>query len=61
MKHTWQLDKDGDIDDFAYEVEEDGRCCNGPKCIICGFCFCHHCNPYGYNDNACPGEIDDNK
>lgn len=59
MKHTWKLDEDGDIDDFAYNTEgsDSEMICNGPVCKICGFSFCHHCNPYGYYDNTCPGEV----
>lgn len=48
-KHKWI--KDGkDIDIFAFE---EGGYHNGPRCSVCGFGFCHHCYPEGYN-TGCP-------
>ena len=48
MKHRWQTYGE-DIDIFAYMV---GEYHNGPRCVTCGFGFCHHCNPGGY-ETAC--------
>jgi len=48
-KHKWVKDSK-DIDIFAY-IE--GEYHNGPKCSVCGFGFCHHCYPGGY-DTSCP-------
>ena len=49
-KHKWIKEKGGGIDIFAYE---EGEYHNGPKCSVCGFGFCHHCYPEGYN-TSCP-------
>lgn len=38
-QHQWIKNEDGEIDIFAYEVGS----CNGPKCSICGYGYCHHC------------------
>lgn len=40
-KHKWKRDKDGKIDDFAWEYEF----CNGVVCERCGESVCVHCNP----------------
>ena len=37
--HTWKRDENGKIDIFAY----DHNFHNGPRCIVCGYGFCHHC------------------
>lgn len=51
MKHYWIEDEDGSIDTFRAEnMPSDFH--NGPKCLKCGFEFCHHCNPEGY-DTEC--------
>ena len=65
-QHKWQLDPDMDgllnsddrynqdgkaIDIFAYE----SGYCNGPKCMVCGYTGCHHCDKDMYN-MSCPGE-----
>lgn len=39
-EHDWIKDKDGEIDIFAYE----SGYCNGPKCSVCGYEYCHHCH-----------------
>lgn len=49
--HVWQRDGDR-IDLFAYEENE---YCNGPRCIRCGYGFCHHCTN-GYVDHPCTGK-----
>lgn len=39
--HQWQIDSfDGELDIFAYEA---GDFHNGPRCVKCGYGFCHHC------------------
>jgi hypothetical protein len=50
MKHKWQKTTDGKINEWAVS----GGYCNGPKCVECGYSFCEHCNPNGYN-SECPG------
>ena len=37
--HVWQTTEYG-VDIFAYSPSE---YCNGPRCIHCGYGFCHHC------------------
>lgn len=37
--HAWQLDEDGEIDDFAYDGDEH----NGPRCTLCDESYCQHC------------------
>lgn len=37
--HLWQVDEFGDVDTFAFNHEPH----NGPKCMTCGYHFCHHC------------------
>jgi len=47
IKHSY----DSETDIFAAEnMPSDYH--NGPKCSECGFEFCHHCNPEGY-DTKC--------
>lgn len=48
-KHSWCKDDDGNIDVFGYSE----GFCNGPKCEICGYSFCHHCYPNRYSDENC--------
>ena len=48
-KHIW-LKSGKDIEIFAYTA---GEYHNGPKCKVCGFNFCHHCFPKGY-ETTCP-------
>jgi len=48
--HRWETDEDGDIDIFAYNPEDPH---NGPRCVKCGYGFCHHCED-GPNEE-CPG------
>lgn len=51
MKHRFQLDADGNIDDFVV----DAGYCNGPACSRCNGAWCHHCNP-GVYEEECPGD-----
>ncbi len=39
--HVWAINEYGFIDLFAYES---GQIHNGPRCINCGYGFCHHCS-----------------
>ena len=53
LAHEWKKhDYDDDIDVFGAE-DLVSPYCNGPKCVRCGFEFCHHCDPDGYADK-CP-------
>lgn len=40
-KHKWRKDKNGEIDDFAFDYDYH----NGVACEICGEAVCVHCNP----------------
>lgn len=40
-KHKWRKDKNGEIDDFAFDYDYH----NGVVCEICGKAVCVHCNP----------------
>lgn len=44
-EHLWRKDENGKIDTSAWEYEF----CNGPFCERCGYSFCIHCDPDGYN------------
>jgi hypothetical protein len=48
-EHDWYRDKNGDIDDYAY----DGDYHNGPMCKRCHYGFCIHCDPDGWNKKPC--------
>lgn len=48
-QHSWVRNEDGEIDEFAMEYEYH----NGPVCEFCGYFFCIHCTPDGYNDTDC--------
>jgi hypothetical protein len=50
-QHKWQI-RNGEPDIFAYAEGYH----NGPKCIVCGYYFCQHCNPNGWNTSC--GSID---
>lgn len=47
-EHKWRM-KYGEIDRFAFE----SGFCNGPVCERCGYSFCVHCNPDGFDEQAC--------
>ena len=53
MKHRWILDEHGNIDKWQFEY---GDIHNGPKCELCGFTFCMHCNPEYMDLDDCPGQ-----
>jgi len=38
--HIWKRDETGNVDIFAYDYDYH----NGPRCIKCGYGFCHHCS-----------------
>ena len=38
--HEWQRNEDGSIDIFAYNHADPH---NGPRCVKCGYGFCHRC------------------
>lgn len=38
-EHDWQLDEDGEIDEFVLDVHNH----NGPGCNRCYYSYCHHC------------------
>lgn len=48
-KHTWQLNGYGEIDICAYDTDFH----NGPRCTVCGKCYCHHCDPDCYEREDC--------
>lgn len=50
-KHSWKMDG-SEIDVFA--IDSDIH--NGPRCVVCGFGECEHCNPEVYNDESCAYE-----
>ena len=53
-KHRWKQNSRGDIDYFA---GVDVGYHNGPLCVKCGFSFCEHCDPDGYETECeCPTE-----
>lgn len=48
-EHLWEKTRNGEIDVFAFEVGYH----NGPVCKRCGYSFCIHCNPDGFNAEPC--------
>lgn len=50
--HKWKMSDDG-IDYFAYSTDYH----NGPVCKVCGYTFCEHCTPNGY-DTPCEVSVD---
>ena len=48
-EHDWETDEDGKIDEWAMEYEYH----NGPMCKRCGYSFCVHCKPNGWNEKPC--------
>lgn len=48
-KHKWQLNSDGTINTFAWGAGY----CNGPRCTLCGYEPCEHCNPKWAEDEDC--------
>jgi hypothetical protein len=53
--HEWRRDSDGvTADQFAMDIELNGRGHNGPVCTVCKMSFCVHCYPQGWQ-YECPG------
>ena len=48
-EHDWELNEDGTIDEFAIAFDYH----NGPACQRCGYNFCVHCDPDGWNKKPC--------
>lgn len=48
-EHQWIRNENGNIDHFAMEVGY----CNGPVCKRCGYSFCEHCEPDGWDKRLC--------
>lgn len=44
-KHLFRKNEKGEIDNSVYENGYH----NGPVCVKCGYTFCYHCNPLGYD------------
>ncbi len=53
--HTWQLDRQGNVDALAVNYEDsDGQGHNGPLCTVCDWSFCEHCFPEEWH-SECDG------
>ena len=50
-KHKW-IRTNGEIDFFRCHISRQ----LGPKCMVCGKCFCNHCNLKGFYNEECSGE-----
>ena len=48
-EHDWKTDKAGKIDEFAMDCGFH----HGPACKRCGYTFCEHCSPNGWNWKPC--------
>lgn len=48
-EHDWERDEEGKIDEFATVYEYH----NGPRCNRCGYSFCIHCTPSGWDATRC--------
>lgn len=48
-EHQWRRTESGEIDTFAMSYEYH----NGPMCERCGYSFCEHCEPDGYDEEPC--------
>lgn len=51
MKHDWQRNEDGAIDEWAWESDVH----NGPRCKRCGYNPCVLCDP-NFDDGECDPE-----
>lgn len=47
--HDWETDEDGKINEWAMSYGFH----NGPSCNRCGYSFCMHCKPNGWNERPC--------
>lgn len=48
-EHQWRRTAEGKIDEFAMCFDYH----NGPVCERCGYSFCEHCEPNGWNEEPC--------
>lgn len=51
MKHNWQKDENGNVDEWAWEAGYH----NGVYCVDCGKTVCVHCNPDYMELDDCTG------
>ena len=51
MKHNWERDKNGNINEWAWEAGFH----NGVLCVDCGESVCVHCNPDYMELDDCTG------
>lgn len=51
MKHKWELNKDGTINEDAWDMDYH----NGVRCQICGKLVCINCEPNYLDLDDCPG------
>lgn len=47
--HKWRLNENGEPDEWAFEYGYH----NGYSCQRCGYCFCMHCDPDGFDKEPC--------
>lgn len=55
--HVWATNDDGTVDDFAYDYEGEAGYHNGPRCVVCGYSFCHYCQDTP--DEDCEGAVNE--
>lgn len=64
LKHTWVTKndeyQDGDSSPYTFAWQA-GDYHNGPRCKLCDFGDCEHCNPDIYEDTSCAFEQAENK
>jgi hypothetical protein len=48
-EHQWRRTAEGKIDEFAMYFDYH----NGPVCERCGYSFCEHCEPNGWDEEPC--------
>ena len=53
--HKWKLNDKGEPDYFAWEFGYHNRY----LCERCGYSFCHHCDPDGFDKEPCIVEYDE--
>lgn len=57
MGHEWERDERGEVNVFAFTSSH----CNGPRCVKCGWGFCHHCLPIATIPSCTVTETTDGK
>lgn len=50
-EHKWIKKKTGEIDMSAMDPDYEFH--NGPACERCGYSFCEHCDPKGWDREPC--------